>query len=925
MARVTYQGGDMEGISSDAASEQTLNELLKAFKAQGGSGGKFNDTAEKAQKQATKATKTGTKATEADTKQTKEHTGTVKDAEKAIATFSKALMKSAGRGILNVGESITGFAGDILGGSHRISELSKHVTGLIGDFPGLGLVGDTAQMFFNILDGQIDTFRQMSGVGADLGDDLFAWTQQSAIARVSLDTLTNVYGEHSKTMALAFGGAREGVNKFTAVLGGVRDLSEDFTKLGYTVEEQAEYTAEYIDLQKRTGMLKNRSDASLIAGTRKYMLELDRLARITGQSRKETADAMKQAADDKRIKALMHNMEANASESLRSTIAILHAQKPELADAFKELVATGGVPITDGAKAMALQNNELSILAKKFFNKEKVTMGTVRDTINLSIDKARAIVEQNGDIIGVSMATGVTGVWDSVLDLLGMEKIKAHDDAIAEQTQAMAASTKDLLEVESNLVKAQTKANKLFIESKIWGEFTDVISEFSKNLKPGGPVEQAMLEGVKTITGSMSQFKDWLLGDGTAKEKISEAWDYTKKIMKGFATKLMGWLGFDVGEEGTPSATYTNAAKKLEDTNKQIIAIQEKIKSGTLNPEQMEKALAELKALRAEAEKYQATMAQETAKGQGKKPEGVGLGAWLKTNWDKVAIGVGAGTLAVGALVAAFYLGPIIVAGVSAIMGILLIGAGVVTLLAGALWLVSDAVGGIAEGLTKLGEVKISPSFKDLPDVMGNLAGPLAALAGAGILSFLGAGGLTKLADNLKAYEQLNVDALTKVGPALTGLYGGISAFTGDGFIEGASKWLGNLFSGNNFEDMADGLKHFDSIDAVQLEKIGVALEGISAFINSMEADNISDIADAIEKLTDAMDVFESKMSDMNSDVKATFSTTVSGMTSSSKGQGEQLSKLNTTLGELITITSEGNRIETKQLEAIKEIGGTVG
>ena len=923
MARVTYQGGDMEGISSDAASEQTLNELLKAFKAQGGSGGKFNDTAEKAQKQATKATKTGTKATEADTKQTKEHTGTVKDAEKAIATFSKALMKSAGRGILNVGESITGFAGDILGGSHRISELSKHVTGLIGDFPGLGLVGDTAQMFFNILDGQIDTFRQMSGVGADLGDDLFAWTQQSAIARVSLDTLTNVYGEHSKTMALAFGGAREGVNKFTAVLGGVRDLSEDFTKLGYTVEEQAEYTAEYIDLQKRTGMLKNRSDASLIAGTRKYMLELDRLARITGQSRKETADAMKQAADDKRIKALMHNMEANASESLRSTIAILHAQKPELADAFKELVATGGVPITDGAKAMALQNNELSILAKKFFNKEKVTMGTVRDTINLSIDKARAIVEQNGDIIGVSMATGVTGVWDSVLDLLGMEKIKAHDDAIAEQTQAMAASTKDLLEVESNLVKAQTKANKLFIESKIWGEFTDVISEFSKNLKPGGPVEQAMLEGVKTITGSMSQFKDWLLGDGTAKEKISEAWDYTKKIMSGFATKLMGWLGF--GAETGASEKYTKAASKLNTVNAEIVAIKDKIESGTLNPEQMDKAIKQLAELQKKAEGFQAPMAQEKAAGNGPPEEGAGLGAWLKTNWDKVDIGVGAVTLAVGALVAAFYLGPIIVAGVSAILGNLLIGSGVVTLHAGALWLVSDAVGGIAEGLTKLGEVKISPSFKDLPDVMGNLAGPLAALAGAGILSFLGAGGLTKLADNLKAYEQLNVDALTKVGPALTGLYGGISAFTGDGFIEGASKWLGNLFSGNNFEDMADGLKHFDSIDAVQLEKIGVALEGISAFINSMEADNISDIADAIEKLTDAMDVFESKMSDMNSDVKATFSTTVSGMTSSSKGQGEQLSKLNTTLGELITITSEGNRIETKQLEAIKEIGGTVG
>ena len=33
--RVTYQGGEMEGITSDAATEATLEKLLKAFTAQG--------------------------------------------------------------------------------------------------------------------------------------------------------------------------------------------------------------------------------------------------------------------------------------------------------------------------------------------------------------------------------------------------------------------------------------------------------------------------------------------------------------------------------------------------------------------------------------------------------------------------------------------------------------------------------------------------------------------------------------------------------------------------------------------------------------------------------------------------------------------------------------------------------------------------
>ena len=258
-------------------------------------------------------------------------------------------------------------------------------------------------------------------------------------------------------------------------------------------------------------------------------------------------------------------------------------------------------------------------------------------------------------------------------------------------------------------------------------------------------------------------------------------------------------------------------------------------------------------------------------------------------------------------------------------MGLLLIGAGVVAALGGAMWIVANAMVKIADGMVALGNVQVTPSFKELPGIMGDLAGPLAKLGGAGILAFLGAGGLSKLADNLKSFEQLNVDVLTKVGPALTSLYGGISAFTGDSLLDKAGKWLGSFFTSSNISDMAEGLKEFEIVDTAHLEKIGNSLSGISEFINSMEADNVEAVATAIKNLARAMDKFETEMSDMNKDVQATFSSTVSGMAGTSKGQSEAINELNTVVKELLSVTQEGNRIERQQLEAIKEGSGVVG
>ena len=102
-------------------------------------------------------------------------------------------------------------------------------------------------------------------------------------------------------------------------------------------------------------------------------------------------------------------------------------------------------------------------------------------------------------------------------------------------------------------------------------------------------------------------------------------------------------------------------------------------------------------------------------------------------------------------------------------------------------------------------------------------------------------------------------------------------------------------------------------------------MSNISDFVNAMEADNVDKVATAIKKLAGSMKTFEKNMNGMNADVSATFASTVSGMAGSNKGQSEALNELNSVVKELLSVTQEGNQIERKQLEAIKEGSGIVG
>lgn len=127
------------------------------------------------------------------------------------------------------------------------------------------------------------------------------WSQMNKLGMSVKDfsKFNRILVESASAMATFSSSAVEGVKKFTDVAGGVikSGMGEIFRAMGMTNEDLADHTAKYMEQQARLGLMQGKSVADLQKGTANYIFELDRVATLTGQSRKEqekARDAVKQ-------------------------------------------------------------------------------------------------------------------------------------------------------------------------------------------------------------------------------------------------------------------------------------------------------------------------------------------------------------------------------------------------------------------------------------------------------------------------------------------------------------------------------------------------------------------------------------------------------------------------------------------------------
>lgn len=848
MVEVNYRGGGMDGVTSNAASEATLLRLLSAIeKGGGGSGGgagaqkMYNKAVADGFKTKTKdtdATKDGTKAQE-------QNTSAVQRASNAVKNFAKSVDRytfGALSGIMNTGKAAGDLAIELVAGGNRISDFSKHVTGLVSKFPIFGgLVGGLAQTFINAIDSQVDTFRELSNVGMDFGGDLFEIQRKAIDAGLSLETFAGALAQNGDKLAIAFGGATNGADRFQRITKDIQKNQNVFSALGMTMEDVTEFTADYLDMQRIQGRIGQMNDRQLAKGTQDYIMQLDQLSKITGMSRKQAAEELKAQTQDKRLKNIFAAMDEGTKKNVQGVLAMVGNASPEMKEAITEMIATGGTPVSDFAKSLVRTNPELAELARGLKN-GTVSQDEFTDGLRRAQEKAVALSQEQGNAIGALSALGSTAFdGNTALMSMGFAGGKVSD-ALEAQNKAIESGRGGLLNFESAITKFRNVIIGTIINS---GVFKDLIGQFEALTmwisSPQGT------EKLKTAIQPIAEFLEGLFKDiKTLKFK-----EVIEKYVTGPLKRMF------MGESKEDKVARLQKEQGLSKSDAEAKVADEGSSGGILS------ALL---------------------------PKGISFKA--------LAIGIGvvaAGVIALGLAGKVASPGLLLIA--AAFAGIGVAGMGLADLVNA----ITEGVGKMADGMKKFEELDAG-KLENVGNALDPLTKNLMGLAKGGLVaSFIGDGAFEKLSAGLKSFESIDPTKMMQLGPALESMHKGISAFTGDGLLDSFSKFLGGLFGNDgNLGDLQKELKNFADIDAVALEKVGTAMQGMANFMATMDKADIGDVSDNLRDLTKELANYQSAYSKLDADTKASIEKMINVSVDNQKQNSDGATSLNSIMQEVL-------------------------
>ena len=707
--------GEDEVTLNDAATETTLLKILAAMKKSGGSGGGGAGGAKSSEEELVDMAKATGKTT------------------KELEEFEEQVEETSGmlaRGFGQISGMLQGLAHEFMGGATSISDFSSHITGAISAIPIVGpVLGGVLQLLIGVVDSNIATFREMSQVGADFGNSIFGAKLAATQAGLSLETFQQVITSNSESLALFAGGASEGAKRFAQISGNIqRTFGPQFSRLGMTMEETAEYTADYLELQTRLGRSQRMNDAQLTAGVANTVLEIDKLARVTGKRRDQIMEEMKDNMADKRLKLIFNTMDESAQRNLNGVLTMMNTASPDLKDAITEMVATGGVPLNAMGQDLIRLNPNLSKMSaglKDGSVTQEEFMAEIRKTAEMADNLTDAQKQQYSTLAAMGSEVG-----SAIIEIIGMKNAgKALTDAQQAQLDAFEAREKATADFERVLQETKNKIMDALINSGVFDTIATMLGDFTAWL--GSPNGIARIEEFTTTLST--KFKELL--DAF---KSGNLMQYIKDML---ATGLSG-LGGMIG--GIISGIFGGSGDDEESA--------------------------------------------DGAGGEKKKSKGGlfgGLDGALTTLATMVAAG-GVVYLAIKGFqsLLAGFASPMVILGAGVLAG-LLIGTGAAIRLAGeGISAAGDGVEKMAAGVERMSEVKDTANLANVAESLGALGSAMLGLAAGGVLdsiaSFFGASSpFDKMVDGINKFANIDGTAVENLVASSGGLQG-LKAFADD-------------------------------------------------------------------------------------------------------------------------------------------------
>ena len=178
-------------------------------------------------------------------------------------------------------------------------------------------------------------------------------TNSDATGMTFADT-TKVMGQYSKELALFGGNALTGAKRFQAIANDAKEMSKEFQKIGISAADFADFQLNYINQQTIAGRGQAMTDKQIEEGTKSYIEQLDILAKITGQTRKDIQTDINERMKNARYVAAIATLPDKIKTMVDGVITNTKQLGPDVSEALVELISNNGVARSDDAKALRL-------------------------------------------------------------------------------------------------------------------------------------------------------------------------------------------------------------------------------------------------------------------------------------------------------------------------------------------------------------------------------------------------------------------------------------------------------------------------------------------------------------------------------------------------------------------------------------------
>ena len=459
-----------------------------------------------------------------------------------------------------------------------------------------GALGSTVSKFgdlINYVEEGLDTFRDLSKVGATFNNSVVDMRAAAAGSRLTMQEFGNIIKENN-TSFLALGNSGEqGAKAFARLSKGFFDsgFGDKLTQLGYTSEDLNKLMAIQMTNMSARELKEKGGEAAQFAATAKLAEEMDLMAKLTGKSRKEQEETLAKAKASGQVQAAIQleamNGNAKASEAFDAVATSVSGQ---FGDLVQQMV-TSGRPLTEESrKQMGMLSAETQAAiqeardaykrgdvegareaAKRAQALESAEAATNKSRLTLAAQGVKGFEESTKEGIryGKALAEKAKELGTSVTDPKAIEAArKALEDEAKKEQAARSGETASVIEAqnrikdmgsaiqESIIVPLTKEANKRALD-----DFYNTLAKANQSAANGGTAGsdkgfagdvsktvQPAVEGIKSAISRLMDEKgpDQKFSSEAAKAANQAQADALKKAIGGTSRQQVAGEANDI-------------------------------------------------------------------------------------------------------------------------------------------------------------------------------------------------------------------------------------------------------------------------------------------------------------------------------------------------------------------------------------------